>query len=65
MGEVSEGDFYEEDEPIEDIKAAWERSTEHGVTGRPWRVIVGPLTFSGAEIIAFEYAPYVAREAQS
>jgi hypothetical protein len=45
MGEhVHEGDFYEEDEPIEDILAAWERSTEHVVTERPAQTFSGGTT---------------------
>ena len=32
---VHEGDFYEDDEPLEDIVAAWESSTEGGLTEAP------------------------------
>ncbi len=32
---IHEGDFYEDDEPFEDIVAAWEQSTSGGVTSSP------------------------------
>lgn len=35
--------FYVEDEPLEDVKKAWENATDHGVTQRPSQHVRWPL----------------------
>ena len=49
---VHQGDFYEPDEPIEDIVAAWDQSTEGGVTAVPCEFTAEVVaTFGSATVI--------------
>lgn len=48
---MSDDDFYEDDEPLEDILWAWNQATERGYTTgsfAPIRTIVWPIDFGAA-----------------
>ena len=45
---IHEGDFFEPDEPIEQVNAAWQEATVGGLTGEPtWFNVVLPSSNTG------------------
>lgn len=62
-GHIHEGDFYEEDEPLEEVVVAWERSSEGGHTAPPepfYFVTKSINTGVGTTTIPFTIMPRVA-----
>lgn len=50
MSDMIRGDFFEEDEPLEDVQAAWDRGVKEITHDpKPWHAVLAATTFTSGQ----------------